>query len=337
VLVELDIAKAKVVLGAMAEVATVEGSRELTAADRAAIEGAGRHVLGASEGAVDLGRLRDVSPADLATKLGGDVDLAHLVGGLLAVMPFVDGTVDEERIAVVLAYTEALRIGEPYVRELAELMAGDIAWVVADMSRRNLESVTGHPWTGDLDVDAWFRPWADGREDPELSARYEALCDLPRGTFGRAFADFYAANGFSFPGRADALSEAFGTPHDSTHVLSGYDTTPQGELLVSTFTATMHAEEPISGHVLPVILSWHVGIRFNDVAGAATGALDPEKLWVAWRRGAETTIDTFGPQWDFWSQVERPLAEVRAEAHVPTLQARYAAEWRTPGTWTPVA
>ena len=120
-------------------------------------------------------------------------------------------------------------------------------------------------------------------------------------------------------------------------MLSGYDTTPQGELLVSTFTSTMHAEEPLAGHVLPVILSWHVGIRFNDVAGSATGALDPDKLWVAWRRGADTAIDTFGRDWDFWSQVERPIDEVRADGNVSPLEARYAAEWREPGTWTPIA
>ena len=38
------------------------------------------------------------------------------------------------------------------------------------------------------------------------------------------------------------------------HVLSGYDTSLQGELLVSTFTAGMHPDEPITGHILPVII-----------------------------------------------------------------------------------
>jgi hypothetical protein len=49
----------------------------------------------------------------------------------------------------------------------------------------------------------------------------------------------------------EALHEAFTCPHDSTHLLSGYSTRPQGELLVSTFTAGMHPLEPMSGTSFP--------------------------------------------------------------------------------------
>ena len=64
-------------------------------------------------------------------------------------------------------------------------------------------------------------------------------------------------------------------------ILSGYDTSPQGELLVSTFTAGMHPHEPMSGHILPVIMSWHMGIELVHLAGSSTGQLDPEKFWCA--------------------------------------------------------
>lgn len=325
-------------LAAMYEVASAKRSRRLTHADTAALEGASEHLLGGdTDGpSVALDELPEVWPDDLAAAFE-DRDLAHFVGGLLAVMPFVDGTVDDERISIVLRYTDAMRIDEPYVRELAELMAGNMAWVIADISRQNLESITNHPWAEGVDVGAWLLPYTGDAVDPELAARYEALRSLPDGSFGRAFAEFYDGNGFSFPGDETALQEQFGTPHDSTHVLSGYDTTPQGELLVSTFTSTMHQEEPIAGHVLPVILSWHVGIRFNDVAGSTTGALDPDKLWVAWRRGADCALDTFGRDWDFWAQAERPIDDIRSEGGIAPLEERYAAEWRQPGTWTPLA
>ena len=100
--------------------------------------------------------------------------------------------------------------------------------------------------------------------------------------FGRAFWTHYRSNGYPFPGEPEGLNERFATPHDSTHVLSGYDTTPRGEVLVSTFTAAMHRREPMSGHILPVIFSWHLGIQLNAVAKHATGALDPEAFWLAW-------------------------------------------------------
>lgn len=37
----------------------------------------------------------------------------------------------------------------------------------------------------------------------------------------------------------------------------------------------MHPLEPMAGHILPVIFSWHLGIELNPVAGKWTGALHP--------------------------------------------------------------
>jgi hypothetical protein len=120
-------------------------------------------------------------------------------------------------------------------------------------------------------------------------------------------------------------------------VLSGYDTTPQGELLVSTFTAGMHPHEPMSGHILPVIMTWHLGVELVEFAGKFSGALDPEKFWIAWDRGSDVTFDVFAPGWDFWAQVERPLEEVRAEYAVPALDPRYAAHGDVPDWYRPSA
>jgi hypothetical protein len=83
------------------------------------------------------------------------------------------------------------------------------------------------------------------------------------------------------PGEAAALNAVFSVPHDSTHVISGYETSPRGEILTSTFTAGMHPNHPISGHVLPVIFSWHLGVEINAVAMSAHGQLDPEDIWRA--------------------------------------------------------
>ena len=102
-------------------------------------------------------------------------------------------------------------------------------------------------------------------------------------------------------------------------MLSGYDTSPHGELLVSTFTAAMHKKEPMSGHILPVIFSWHLGIQLNDVAKSATGAFDPQGLWLAWERGSEITVDTFGPQWNFWAVVHEPVGTLRRRYGIPPL------------------
>ena len=93
----------------------------------------------------------------------------------------------------------------------------------------------------------------------------------------------------------------------------GYDTSPRGELLTSVLTAAMHPRNAMSGHVLPVILSWHIGIPLNEVAGAAKGALDPEEFWHAWARGERVGIDLFNPAWNFWAAAQQQLKSVRED------------------------
>ena len=101
------------------------------------------------------------------------------------------------------------------------------------------------------------------------------------------------------------------------HVLTGYDTTPGGEILASTFTATTHNAYPMAGHVLPVIFSWHLKAQINAVAGSAAGALDPSEVWRAFAVGAQCPVDSFAPDWPFWDQVVRPIIDVRRDWLIP--------------------
>ena len=157
----------------------------------------------------------------------------------------------------------------------------------------------------------WLMPYKT-KPDPALAKRFHALLDLSEETFGHAFAAFYRANKYAFPGEEEALNFAFAAPHDSSHLLAGYDTSPRGEVLASTFTASMHRNEAMSGHVLPVIFSWHLGIPLNELAGSAKGALDPQEFWHAWARGERMKVDLFGPDWDFWAATAQPVDTVRA-------------------------
>ncbi|HEX3567710.1 MAG TPA: hypothetical protein VHU17_20275, partial [Acidimicrobiales bacterium] len=168
-------------------------------------------------------------------------------------------------------------------------------------------------------------PYEGNNADDHLGDRYRELSSLPSGTLGYEFWSFYDRHSFAFPGQPGAVNEIFGTPHDCTNVISGYDTTPQGELLVSTFTSRMHPIFPMAGHVLPVIYSWHLGIEFNKLAGSYKGALDPTKFWVAWDRGLQTSGDTFGAEFDLWHHADEPLAAVRQAFEVPPLDEAHAA------------
>ena len=303
----------------MRAIADADGPNTLSDADRHTLIAAGRYGLGL-DGPIDPDAITPVTPAELALAVGSP-EVGDFATRFCAVMALVDGTIDDKKLDFVGAYASALGLHADYVTELAETAKGHVDEALADMTRQNLLSVTGKEWILD-DVNSWLLPYEGDNADPALTAKYHELGTLPEGTLGRAFYNWYTGHGFAFPGTPSALNEAFGTPHDSIHILSGYSTTPQGELLVSTFTAGMHPEEPMAGHILPVIYSWHIGVKINDVAGAFHGALDPEKFFVAWDRGAAVTGDFFAHDWDFWATAPRSLEELQSEMTVPTLPSR---------------
>jgi hypothetical protein len=163
----------------------------------------------------------------------------------------------------------------------------------------------------------WLLPYQGDAQDPALAQRFHDLETLPEGTLGHGFWYQYTHHGFAFPGEENSLNAIFAVPHDTTHLLSDYDTTYAGEILVSTFTAGMHPDQPMSGHILPVLFSWHLGIQLIEAPGSHKGALDPVHFWEAWARGQGMTSDVFAPDWDFWANIHRPIEELKTAYGVP--------------------
>lgn len=311
-LIQTSEAKATAVLGAMRQIALAHGPGGVSDADRVTIETAGSIVFALGE--VDVDSIDPVSPEQLADVHEDDPKLAVR---MLAVMSLVDGRNDPEKNALVNEYASALEVDEDYLAILTEAAEGEVAQAAACIVRKNAESFP-HLDSSLLDISAVapFFPYRDGNEDPGKADRYRALGELADGTFGRAFYDHFHENGFAFPGEENGLAEGFTTPHDSSHVLSGYSTNELGELCVSTFIGGMHPDHPISAEVLPVLFSWHLGIKLNDIANSATGWFDPPRFWTGWDRGAGTTTDIVAAGWDFWGATEVPLEELRRRYNV---------------------
>lgn len=316
-LIEVPQAQALAILGAMRAVALEHGDGTVTAMDRETIEGAAAIVF-ALEG-VDAEGVVPVDPAGLAGLLDSEAEAEQAVR-MLAVMSLVDGLADPDKTALVRAYASALAVRDGYLEILTEVAEDEVAQATACMMRKNVGSFPH------LDADrlaisavAPFLPYKDA-PDPELEARYKALGELPAETFGHAFYDHFHRNSFAFPGNPDGLAEGFTTPHDSSHVLSGYSTSEAGEVCVSTFIGAMHPDHPMAAEVLPVIYSWHVGIKLNELAQSAHGALEPRHFWTAWQRGAATTVDVVAADWDFWAATPVPLDELRGEYGVPPVE-----------------
>ncbi len=317
-IVELPDDQIEAVLGAMRAIALAHGPGEASDEDRATIIAAGRIMLGRE--AVEPEAIEPVGPDQLAgAMLSGDD--ARMACRMIAVMSLVDGRLDDGKIELVQEFAAALEVDEEYVQVLAEAAADEISAAAACMVRKNAESFPELD-TSKLDESAVapFLPYGDGNDDRGLEARYLELEGSAPGSFGRAFYDHFQKNDFRFPGNPEALAEGFTTPHDSSHVLSSYSTSEQGELCVSTFIGAMHPDHPMAAEVLPVIFSWHLGIKLNEIAKSHTGAFDPRRFWTAWDRGAATTVDVVDEGWDFWAATETPLDELRADYGVTPVE-----------------
>ena len=309
----VDRPESDAILGAMRQVA-LAGGHAISHADTVSILAAGHYLLRRHD-LTDIGSLPAVEPVDLA-RLLKDHELAREALRYLTIMVMVDGALDPEKLKLVLTYARALDIEEAYLTQMVEAASGHMAWAIADMTMRNAESVVGGPWGNRPDPAEWILPYKGDKADPTLVARYEALGKLPQNTFGKALWDFDKKNGYPFPGDPGALNAGFATPHDATHIISGYDTSYRGEILVSTFTAAMHAINPMAGHIIPVIFNGHLGVRFNDVATPAKGGFDPNEFWHAWARGRDMTIDLFAPDWSVWDWIEQDLEKLRRDWNV---------------------
>ena len=263
-IVNATAAEQTVILRAMRSVATVRETLPLGAADAAMLQAAWTYGFAHTE-PLDVSTLLPIAASELPVHCT-EGEVRECLLRFAAVTALVDETVDGDKIAVVCEIADALGIHDDYVNDLTETVQGHVDWVVADLLRHNADSLIGVQFDAD-DIIGTFLPYGK-HPDPALAAKYRTLESYPEGSFGLALFNHYHRNGYIFPGEPDALSEHFATPHDSSHVLSGYSTSPQGELLVATFTAGMHGKDAMEGYILPLIYSWHLGIELTrKIAG----------------------------------------------------------------------
>jgi hypothetical protein len=273
---------------------------------------------------VDPKDLAPIEPQDLAKAVGGNRELAEHGAALIACASLADGRIDPQRLRRVVEYAHAMHVREGWVREILEVARGHLAWAMADMVRRNTSNFPG--WANPDDTLPPMMPYeAQTDDDKRLAERFVALEGLAKNTYGHQFWAHFRKHGFDFPGQPNAFTGVWAVPHDGLHVLSGYGTSIQGELLVSAFTGGMHRRDALRAQILPTIFEWHVGQEVSGI-GKQQGALDPIRFLISWQRGDACTSDVLSPDWDFFAVADRDLEELRWAYGIPPLLPADAAE-----------
>lgn len=145
-------------------------------------------------------------------------------------------------------------------------------------------------------------------EDPALTQKFRQLDQLPDGTMGKEYCNYMAANNFPYPGEKFSAAQ-FITPHDLTHVLSGYDTTPEQETQVLFFTAGYQNQDPIYLMLFAMFL-FHAGIPSGLIATPFKGSFDADYALKAYNRGRFMNID-LQDNWDYWKVIDQPVTNLR--------------------------
>jgi hypothetical protein len=137
---------------------------------------------------------------------------------------------------------------------------------------------------------------------------------LPADTLGYAYFHHCRDQGFGFPGSPNGLPEG-AVYHDMTHVLAGYDTTPEGETCVGGFTAGYKRANPFYVLLVPA-LTFGAGVNITPAdQPTITGILGKPgvaaRFIAAVDRGARVNTD-LSANWDYWPLMPLPIAEARA-------------------------
>ena len=266
---------------------------------------------------VDLDSLEPIDAEELA-KVVPETEWRERILRGMTLISLLDGPPTPERLAILEQTAAALEIDEAPVRAFRELVEKRVRMVQIDIARRGFVRdaakayVKGEGARGIFEIAEGVL----GHEDTKLAERYHRLDSFPEGSFGRAYADFIALNGFSYPG------ERGGPPppvmrHDCCHVLGGYGTTPEEECAVLSFQAGFEKADPFFV-MLFGIAQFEIGIGASPFLPGMTGQADPERMFAALEHGTQVEIDLIGdPAFDPWEEFDQPLAEVRAKFGIP--------------------
>ena len=264
----------------------------------------------------DLDKLSEIEPEELATNFTDPALRAQLVNGM-SIVSLASGEESQSKTDQVKAYADALGVDNHLVKDLQLLLNKHLTIFRIDLMRRTEIAGAMKKYAksrGVIGVLKTAKAALGHGFNLEEARRYQKLGLLPAGTVGRTYWEMTRRSDFSFPGEPHGPPEPI-VRHDMNHVLSGYDTSPTGELQVAAFQAAGMRTDPFAILIF-ILCQFHLGVRITPVAKPAEMQFQPEAFIIALKRGLAANNPTFDLEWEPLSIMERPLAEVREEYNI---------------------
>lgn len=160
--------------------------------------------------------------------------------------------------------------------------------------------------------------------DHALATRLRALRELPEGTLGHAYVEFYRRNDITLPGD-DVHFPAHYVNHDMNHVITGYEPTAPGEIARSGFLWAANDSRHNWLEFLITMSIHETGVLNHGDIRAKVATLDrggvPNLFGEGLERGSQCTVDL--TQLDHLALAPLPLDEVRQRFNVVPLSRPY--------------
>lgn len=264
---------------------------------------------------LDLRSLDPIGPDDAATAVASSADRRR-ARELIVVLELCRHPLSTGQTERAARYAEALGGTDVGIAIARDLVVDGIEQATADFRRFQAEeqdegdeiSLRGTRYAHDL-----------GAPDPELTARLLAFHDLPPGTLGREYVEFYRRNGLALPGQ-DVRMPAVYVSHDMCHVIAGYEPDGPGEIALGAMQLAVQDSDLHWMQFLGNLAVHEAGYVTTTVADKGPALERPGAAGYvaqALRRGERCHGDF--TRADHLALVERPLTEVRDRLGVAPL------------------
>jgi hypothetical protein len=265
----------------------------------------------------DVREIEPVSAEDAAAVVT-DARARRRLRELMVLLEMCRHPMSDEQVARVDEYAAALGESGPEMQMLRDLVRDSAAVARADYGRfaeKEAEDLAERSLRTQYPLGDFAAP------DHALGARMQALHELPKGSLGYEYVEFYRRNGLTLPGDDPHIPLTF-VSHDMCHVIGGYEPVGIDEIALGGMQLAI-ADTDV--HWLQLL--GNLGVHEAGFLGAPDitprlgtlgrpGAADA--LAHAMARGSECTGDFTAA--DHMAIADRPLADVRAEFGVPPRQ-----------------
>lgn len=277
----------------------------------------------------DLDDLQFIAPAELAASVQSHVQALQLIR-FMTVLCVADGAPSREQVSLVADFASALGIEEPAVKVITYLAKGQLLrFRVAFLRRSHIR----HYFRNTYRMAGGFLPVIRAvlrfrgvlGEDAATVSRFRALERLPDQTLGYQFYRHCTDAGIAFPGQKEGFPEG-AIFHDVTHVLTGCDTSAQGELKNAAFQAgyTNGAHDFFTWLIAMILHGARINLTpfpMPNIEGLLGEAGLAEGMLRELARGGAVKVD-LGDGWDFWDYAEVPIEDVREGLGIPRIHVQ---------------